>query len=575
MLNLFSAFILMSTTSAFAAVATKYEVVPEIEASRIRVLASTNGMTKGGRPSFEIAKEFGSANDYFADVSGMKVIEPRNAKFLPIAGIPNRWQLDRALPSETLRFEYSIKVHQELPNQKVRFKPSLNSTSYYSSGFPLFVYPLVEDAQGKAGIDNQTFQVQFRVPKGWNSFASLQKTGKTWTARRLDELLYSTVALGDYRVTEFQLPNGTPLSVALNGSWKFPDIDFKASVFRIISSQIELLKTWDFPVYSIVLSQAGEKGASGSGLVNAFEMFGHKDVSLSDLQYVISHENFHYWNGHRIRYEGPENRWFSEGFTEYYSFLTLSRMKLWSLEDTLENFSKTIDEYETNPISAEMTFKDVAPYFWDYLYEYGRLSYTKGLTIALALDVRLRAASGNQLSLDGFMRFLDRKYYESGLEVNDDKLKQELVLYSQQDWDDFFQQYVSEKETIPVDGLVKAAGLRMITYACERTDLGLRLVPYICKSGKACGYRIREIDPCGPAFAQGLRIDQIVSEWSPSMFQNAQVGQVIELKTRNADGTSTTYKYSATKKTGSCSRIEFVKNASSKSAEIRSSLFGY
>jgi predicted metalloprotease with PDZ domain len=403
---------------------------------------------------------------------------------------------------------------------------------------------------------------------------SLNKfTGGRWTTNKIDDLLASTIALGNYRHTTHRLPNGTPFKLILNGKWSFSDEALARATYKIVSAQIDMMGTWHFPLYSVVLSQSPERGASGSGLENAFEMFGDSQRTLDDFYYLISHENFHYWNGNRIRYGEPRPQWFSEGFTEYYTYVTVGRMKLGSMQANLDAMSKTIQAYSENPVAEKITFEQAGKHFWEWLPEYGHLFYSKGMLIALMADVHLRSSSNNSFSLDGFMRFLDRKYFNSGKTVDDNTLAAELENYSGFDWQEFFDQFIFGSSILPVNDYVRLGGMEVIDVSCKRPDLGFTMMPYFCADQKPCGYQALGVTKDGPAYRSGIREGDVITRWEPNFVQKTPPHTPVKFGIKGSDGDIIWHEYISEEKNTSCKQLAFVEDPHSMAKLIRDSVW--
>lgn len=490
------------SSKAFSQIDVRYSIDPQINEMFVAVKVVVEGIDPNAILEVDISEQFGSANDYYRDVNDLRIIYPQGITFINSA--PNKWRISSKTENGRLEYEYRIKVHQNFPNEKIRFKPSLNSKSYYSTGYPLFIFP-ARYANGDQELKISRFKLDFKVPEDWSNVTSLELNSGAWTTNKIDALLASTIALGNYRYSSYTLPNGAPFKMVLNGSWSFTDEDLAKAAYKIISAQINMMQSWHFPRYTVVLSQSTERGASGSGLENAFEMFGDSIRTLDDFSYLISHENFHYWNGNRIRYGAPRNRWFSEGFTEYYTYLMIGREKLGPLQTTLDAMSKIIQAYFENPVAEKITFAEAGEHFWEWLPEYGHLFYSKGMLIALMADIHLRSSSDNKLSLDGFMRFLDRKYFGSEQPVDDDLISKELKNYSGIDWSNFFTRFIFDAKALPINEYLKFGAMEITDKDCKRADLGFTMMPYFCSNKKPCGYQAKNVTVNGPAFRSGIR----------------------------------------------------------------------
>jgi predicted metalloprotease with PDZ domain len=131
---------------------------------------------------------------------------------------------------------------------------------------------------------------------------------------------------------------------------------------------------------------------------------------------------FHVWNGKRLRpralgpfdYEAENytrSLWFVEGVTSYYDDLLVARAGLNDGDDYLRRVSKVIDDVQTTPGRLLQALDDASFDAWIKLYRRDENTpnqavsyYRKGQLVAWLLDVRLRRASGGEVSLDDLLR---------------------------------------------------------------------------------------------------------------------------------------------------------------------------
>jgi predicted metalloprotease with PDZ domain len=143
---------------------------------------------------------------------------------------------------------------------------------------------------------------------------------------------------------------------------------------------------------------------------------------------LASHEYFHLWNVKRLRplelgpfdYEHenyPRSLWISEGLTDYYGDLQLSRAGLYTQEEYLHELSNAIRTLQSTPArlaqTAEMASFDawIKQYRPDDNTVNSTISYyTKGAVLGFVLDARIRAATSDAKSLDDVMRLAFTRY---------------------------------------------------------------------------------------------------------------------------------------------------------------------
>lgn len=114
---------------------------------------------------------------------------------------------------------------------------------------------------------------------------------------------------------------------------------------------------------------ASTSARGGVGLTSSFATFASTDTSLKDLKFILAHELFHTWNYRKLgELKQPEvlRYWFSEGFTNYYTWLMLLRGGLSSLDDYVEAYNSTLRIYYNWPVRSEPNERVRKDFFSNY-----------------------------------------------------------------------------------------------------------------------------------------------------------------------------------------------------------------
>lgn len=143
---------------------------------------------------------------------------------------------------------------------------------------------------------------------------------------------------------------------------------------------------------------------------------------------LASHEYFHLWNVKRLRpielgpfdYEHenyPRSLWISEGLTDYYGDLQISRAGIYEPDEYLRELSNAIRTLQTTPARLTQTAEMASFDAWIKQYRpddntiNSTISYyTKGAVLGFVLDARIRAATNGAKSLDDVMRLALARY---------------------------------------------------------------------------------------------------------------------------------------------------------------------
>ena len=173
---------------------------------------------------------------------------------------------------------------------------------------------------------------------------------------------------------------------------------------------------------------------------------------------------FHYWTTPLSGKDPASMEWFREGFTDYYSSITLSRVgiiseELWykKVETFLSRYYITRYRLGKKPSLVDAGKDKMANWF---------LLYGGGATIALSLDIEIRYLTDGRKSLDDVMSIMYTKYFNKPFLVKE--LEQVVSTVSGKDMSDFFDRYVlGDKEMPDVEHYLNKIGLSVSNYADE------------------------------------------------------------------------------------------------------------
>lgn len=212
---------------------------------------------------------------------------------------------------------------------------------------------------------------------------------------------------------------------------------------------------------------------------------------------TMSHEYFHQWNVERIRPETLEPfdfeeanlsdaLWLAEGFTSYYTGLTIRRAGITTTEDYAHSLSGTVNTVINAPgrnhaSAAEMsqwaTFSDRGV-FGDRMNTSNTFIsyYTWGSAIGLGLDLTLRSRFDS--SLDLFMRHLwetfgrnEIPYTLADIEAALGAFTGDAVFAS-----DFFDRFVTGREVVDYESLLSQAGFVLQLAREGNVDPAIRVI---------------------------------------------------------------------------------------------------
>ncbi len=183
---------------------------------------------------------------------------------------------------------------------------------------------------------------------------------------------------------------------------------------------------------------------------------------------LCSHEYFHLWNVKRIRPKvlkeadlsaevHTELLWAFEGITSYYDDLALVRSGCIDAESYLELLATTITRVMRGSGRLRQSVAESSFDTWTRFYKQDENApnaivsyYSKGALVALGLDVTLREATRDKVSLDDFMRKLWQDFGQPDVGVEEGDLEKLAAQLAGQDLGDFFQRNVHACEELPL-----------------------------------------------------------------------------------------------------------------------------
>jgi len=226
----------------------------------------------------------------------------------------------------------------------------------------------------------------------------------------------NSIVLGGPAIAHFHETIGdAPIHVAIHGGFGFEHRAFVDMARTILTAERDFWGEHGEP-FTIVLAplraEPGRSSLGGTGRSDGFTIMMSDDAPIDPVRHLIAHEYFHTWNPERLGgmpvgdAEGqdapPElemsGKWFTEGFTEFYTWRLLLRAGLYTLEDFVAVWNRALLEYANSPVKNEPNARIVADY-WT-VPDVGQLPYRRGPLFAALVDQQLRTATAGARDLD-------------------------------------------------------------------------------------------------------------------------------------------------------------------------------
>ncbi|HET7612980.1 MAG TPA: PDZ domain-containing protein [Gemmatimonadaceae bacterium] len=290
-----------------------------------------------------------------------------------------------------------------------------------------------------------------------------------------------------------------------------------ASLRKFVPEHIKIFGEAPFRNYTIF--QRSDTVVNGGGLEHQASQVDEVLTSQLDAPYLpglYSHEFFHAWNVKRLRpadlvpyrYDDAQPTtwlWVSEGVTDYYGALDLTRG---GEQDSTAFFDFIAGEIASINSAPPTAVSDASLNAWIGSTDgSGGLYYPKGGFIGFLLDVMIRDASNSRGSLDQVMRRLYDNTYKRGRGFTGADWWNEVSRAAGgKSFADFARRYVDGREPLPIDSVLRLAGLRASIDTIREPRLGVQT------GSDTAGITISEIVPSGAAAAAGVQVgDRIVS----------------------------------------------------------------
>ncbi len=349
-----------------------------------------------------------------------------------------------------IRQDYTEKI-KETPN-----RPRLKNNYFHILGQSLFTVPEVI-------FDNANIAPELTAEINWVNFPSnftIHNTFGTGHQKQTlikiklwSELYHSLFVGGDYRIYQFQHQN-QPVYFVIRGQWlnNYADERIFAALQKTIITQRKFWNDHRLSMYTVFMtplitvndSSVEWQDMNGSGIKNGFLIQSSNNPfnSWDVLNYVLNHEMMHDWIGGKIKAKHEElNYWFTEGFTDYYTYKNRLRSNDITKEEWLNSFNADVlKKHWENPERNQPNYV-IKDRFWESR-NIEKIPYRRGAIFAFWLDNQMIKQSKGEKSLDDLMREL-LATCETKNELFSDELFLDLVQkYLNDDLSYFFQKHL-------------------------------------------------------------------------------------------------------------------------------------
>lgn len=351
-----------------------------------------------------LPKEWAGQQTLYGAVSELKTLSVQTA--VTPADQPDRYTI-RYRPGAAVKFSYVLHKDWAGPlRYPLYFRPVVQRDLFYFDGHSGLVYPDPSDtAQVRCRLTYKGFHNNEFIG---NSFYANHTDG--WFTVSLNNLLNSVFCAGNFRSKTIRV-RGHQVVIAVAGKPAFTDDEAFSGISQIILAERRFWNDAGPNYYLTTFLPLYDQGnTGGTAYYHAFSLFQSADLGLAEnLLPIIAHEYFHNWLGLGLKMPEPDEpyKWFSEGFTEYYSYKVLWQTGILSKQDFLARINTYLKAYFLSPY-FDLPNQQLIGRYWESS-ELKLLSYRRGLVLAFLLDNRI--TEKQHKSLDDLLRLL---YAESG-----------------------------------------------------------------------------------------------------------------------------------------------------------------
>ncbi|WP_318345263.1 M1 family aminopeptidase [Flagellimonas baculiformis] len=362
-----------------------------------------------------------------------------------------------------LEFEYFLKQDFDdgLSTRRI-YRPIINNTYFHAFSHNMFMVPQQREGHQNIVLDWSAFPKDYTIH---NSFGSQEKVQ---VLKDMDMDLFGNAIFvgGDFRVSQGNI-QGNTISLATRGEWvPFQEEDVFQVLEQTLTCQRNFWNDHSQEYFTVTLQPFPQENGSsfqGTGLTNSFatSISNNDFTDIEQLVYLFNHELMHNWIGHTIKNDNEEEQyWFSEGFTEYYTFKNIATNKINGLTGAfyINEMNRTIRDLYASPVveapNADINYDN----FWGNR-DYSKLPYWRGAVFAFYLDQKIQQISKEKQGLDDVMHQIYTDATTKGQKLEHDYFIGVMNGYWEGDFESFFRKHIIEGQKIDLGGFFDGLGL--------------------------------------------------------------------------------------------------------------------
>ena len=304
-----------------------------------------------------------------------------------------------------------------------------------------------------------------------------------------DDLIDHPVEMGCFTRIAFEAC-GVPHDIILSGRFECDEARLAADLKTICEHHIRFfgepapMDYYQFQVLVVGEGYGGLEHRASTSLVAKRDSLPKPGQSGIDDDYrdflgLCSHEYFHTWNVKRIKPEVyrpydlqrevyTDLLWAFEGITSYYDDLALLRCGLIDEQSYLELFAQTLTRVQRGCGRQRQSAAESSFNTWTKFYKQDENAanaivsyYAKGCLIAACIDLKMRALTAGEKSLDDVMHRLWQNFLQDGRGVERDGIQRVISDIAGVDLGAFLEQMIYGTGDLPLTALLTSAGIEV------------------------------------------------------------------------------------------------------------------
>ena len=391
-------------------------------------------------------------------ISHVNVVDENNQPIKVTALEDATWSLART-PDKPIRLSYQV----NLDHEKYQWNGGVDGAAYGRDWGVFYTSRALFIVNGE---DRSNINVSFKLPETWqitSPWIALEKSQHIYGVNNYTELATSMFFAGTHE--EVSIQHGDfELILALGGDDLIAQqdefINLAKGVFGYYSElmgggpKLSDEMTSSKSVVIINPASATDGEALGNNISILIDQDGGQ-MSKVISRFIFAHEFFHLWNGKSFAPKSDDTEWFKEGFSNYYTLKSLHHVGF--LND--DSYLSLLADFFYEKYDSDQGVGVLSMTAGEEKHEHWGLIYAGGFFVGIAQDMIIRKESANAKSLDDLMRTFYRRFNGNSVGYTLGDIQSELSKLSHSDQQQFFNQYVTGVDRLPLENYLSLAGI--------------------------------------------------------------------------------------------------------------------